>query len=109
MEKNFIGSDVNHVKITSLSHIRGQPRVIDNLEVNLRAYFNIRSASAGSNLPFGPAILCGPSGTGKTMVAKAIHAELGNEKLVEINGETVNCQKKVKKLFNFDNQVEDRK
>lgn len=95
MEKNFIGSDVNHVKITSLSHIRGQPRVIDNLEVNLRAYFNIRLASAGSNLPFGPAILCGPSGTGKTMVAKAIHAELGNEKLVEINGETVNTKREL--------------
>jgi len=90
MEKNVVGTDVNQVKITSLSRIQGQPQVIDNLELNLRAHFNIMSASGNSSLPFGPVILCGPSGTGKTMVAKALHAELGNLKLIETNGETVN-------------------
>ena len=32
-------------------------------------------------------MLCGPSGTGKTLVAKALHAELANLELVETNGE----------------------
>ena len=35
-------------------------------------------------------ILTGPSGTGKTLVAKAIHAELGNLDLIESNGVTIN-------------------
>jgi Holliday junction resolvasome RuvABC ATP-dependent DNA helicase subunit len=90
METKFIGTDVNQVKIINLLQIRGQPQVIDNLEVNLRAYFNIRSASESSDSSFGPVILCGPPGTGKTLVATAIHAALGNLKLVETNGETVN-------------------
>jgi Holliday junction DNA helicase RuvB len=34
--------------------------------------------------------LAGPSGTGKTLVAKAIHSELANLKLIETNGETLN-------------------
>jgi Holliday junction DNA helicase RuvB len=90
MGKNFVGTDVNQVKITSLSQIRGQQQVIDNLEVNLRAHFNIASAAGGSNLSLGPVILCGPPGTGKTLVAQVIHAALGNLKFVETNGVTVN-------------------
>ena len=90
METNVVGTDINQVKITSLFHIQGQPEVIDQLKVHLRAHFNIRSTSGYSNLSFGPVILSGPSGTGKTMVAKAIHAELGNLKLIETNGVTVN-------------------
>jgi Holliday junction DNA helicase RuvB len=99
MENSPIGTDVNQVKITNLLHIKGQPQVIDNLEVNRRAYFNIRSASGSSNLSFGPTILCGPPGTGKTMVAKAIHAELGNTKLIETNGETINNIRELLSIF----------
>ena len=90
MEDNVIGTDINQVQIGSLHHIRGQSQVIDNLKVNLRAYFNIRASSGNSKLSFGPVILSGPSGTGKTMVAKALHAELGNINLIETNGETAN-------------------
>jgi holliday junction DNA helicase RuvB len=95
MEKNFIGTDVNQVKITNLSHIRGQPQVIDNLEVNLRAHFNIRTTSGSSDSSFGPTILCGSPGTGKTLVAQAIHSALGNLKLIETNGETVNNKREL--------------
>ena len=88
--KNIAGTDVNHVQITRLSHIQGQPQVVDTLQLHLRAYFNIRSTSGSLGLSFGPVILTGPSGTGKTMVAKAVHAELGNTELIETNGVTVN-------------------
>jgi len=80
-----IGTDVNQVEITSLSKIRGQKKVTDLLKVNLDAYF--QSRQTGKPSTFGPVLLCGPSGTGKTLVAKAIHAELANLKLVETNGE----------------------
>lgn len=90
MKKNVNGTDVNQVDITSLSHIKGQPQVTNTLKVHLRAHFNINSASGNSNLAFGPVILCGPSGVGKTMIAKAIHVELGNQTLTETNGVTMN-------------------
>ena len=88
--KNIARTDVNHVRITNLSHIKGQSQVVDTLQLHLRAHFNIRSDSGSPDLSFGPAILTGPSGTGKTMVAKATHAELGNLQLIETNGVTVN-------------------
>lgn len=85
MPEKAIGTDVNQVQILSLSKIRGQQKVIDLLRVNLDAYF--QSRSQGKISTFGPVLLCGPSGTGKTLVAKAIHAEMGNAELVEANGE----------------------
>jgi Holliday junction resolvasome RuvABC ATP-dependent DNA helicase subunit len=85
MEEKILGTDVNQVEITSLSKIRGQKVVTDLLKVNLDAYFQSRQNENPST--FGPVLLCGPSGTGKTLVAKSIHAELGNLKLAETNGE----------------------
>ena len=80
-----IGADVNQVQILSLSKIRGQKKVTDLLKVNLDAYF--QSRQTGKPGEFGPALLCGPSGTGKSLIAKCIHAELGNLELIEVNGE----------------------
>ena len=83
-EKN-VGTDVNQVQISSLSHIRGQNKALNLLKVNLDAYF--QSRQNGNPGSFGPALMCGYSGTGKTLVAKALHAELGNLDLIETNGE----------------------
>ena len=89
MQGRITGTDVNQVQITSLYHIRGQRHVVENLEVNLRAYFNAKSSSS-TEVTFGPVILCGPSGTGKTLVAKALDAELGNLNFIETNGVAIN-------------------
>ncbi len=81
---NF-GTDVNQVEITSFNHIRGQDKAVEVLRINLDAYFNSRSQN--SNNSFGPALFVGPSGTGKSIVSKAIHHELGNLKLIEANSQ----------------------
>ena len=80
-----IGTDVNQIEISSLSKIRGQSKVTDLLKVNLDAYF--QSRQTGKPGSFGPVLLCGYSGTGKSLVAKALHAELANLDLIETNGE----------------------
>ena len=69
MSEKIIGTDVNQTEITSLSKIRGQKKVSDLLKVNLEAYF--QSRSTGNPSTFGPVLLCGPSGTGKSLIAKA--------------------------------------
>ena len=78
-------TDVNQFEISSLSKIRGQKKVTDLLKVNLDAFF--QSRQNGSPGSFGPVLLCGMSGTGKTLVAKAVHSELANLDLMETNGE----------------------
>jgi holliday junction DNA helicase RuvB len=81
----MIGTDVNQIAISSLNHIKGQDKVVDVLRVNINAYFNSRqNGSCGS---FGPALMVGPSGTGKSLVAKAVHSELANLDLIEANSE----------------------
>jgi Holliday junction DNA helicase RuvB len=99
MEKNATGTDVNQVKMTSLSNIHGQPQVVDTLQLYLRAHFGIRSTAGNPDLSFGPVIFVGPSGTGKTIVAKALHAELGNLRLIETNGVTINKMKELYSTF----------
>lgn len=91
MEKDIVvGADVNQIKMTSLSQIIGQPQVTYTLAAHIQGYFNIRSTLGDSNIPFGPVMLCGPPGTGKTTVAKLLHNELGNLRFIETNGETIN-------------------
>ena len=85
-----IGNDVNQIKISSLSRIQGQPDVVDLLQVNLESYFTSRSTAKPENMPsFGPVLLVGASGTGKSLVAQALHSELGNLNLIESNGEMI--------------------
>jgi len=88
MEEKTIGTDINQVEITSLSHIKGQPQVQELLKVSIDAFFTNRANNDKST--FGPVLLLGPSGVGKTLTAKAIHHELANLNLVESNGEMFN-------------------
>jgi Holliday junction DNA helicase RuvB len=89
MDSRPLGTDVNQVQVTSLSKIRGQRQVVEQLQLHLSAHFNMRSP--GTKPPsFGPVGFYGPPGTGKTMIACALHCELGNLKFVETSGVTLN-------------------
>ena len=92
MNNHHVGSDVNQVEPLSLSRIRGRENVIYTLKSHLEVYFKVRSRTGNVNQSFGPVALVGPSGTGKTLVAKATHAELGNLHLFHTNGETINAR-----------------
>jgi Holliday junction DNA helicase RuvB len=68
-----------------LERIQGQPQVINLLNTHLTSYWNDRQL--GKNPSFGPIMLAGPSGTGKTLIAHAVHYSLANLRLVEMIGE----------------------
>lgn len=82
------GTDVNQIEITSLKHINGQPQVQQVLRLSIDAYFANRANNPDSS--FGPVLLVGPSGVGKTLTSRAIHCELANLHLIESNGEMMN-------------------
>ena len=74
-----------------LSNIKGQKHVTNYLEVEVCAYRSCRKRKGS----FGPVMLSGPPGVGKTMVAKEIHGELKNKRLIEVNGEALNSKKEL--------------
>lgn len=99
MDERDILKDVNQIEIRSLHHMYGQPQVVAALRVFLQAYFNTRANSGDRDLCFGPVLFAGPSGTGKTLVAQALHAELGNLKLIQTNGATLSKKSELYAVF----------
>ena len=92
-----IASDVSAAEPTCLEHIRGQEQVVDVLRTTIAAYFNDRMADRKP--VFGPVALVGPSGTGKTLVAKALHAELGNTDYKSVNGQNLGSSQNIYSYF----------
>jgi Holliday junction DNA helicase RuvB len=98
IEMPEVGTDVNQTEITSLNHIKGQPHIIELLRTSLDAYFQNRAIKQDKTT-FGPVLLVGPSGTGKTAIGKAIHCELANLKFVETNGEMLNSSSELSHIL----------
>jgi hypothetical protein len=61
MDEKLVGTDVNQVEITSLSHIVGQAQVREVLRVSIDSYFQHRATNPDS--VFGPVLLVGPGGS----------------------------------------------
>ena len=90
IEKQNMKTNVNEAQIISLSHIHGQPQAIELIKVTVQGHFNMRATRPDSISCPGPFLFTGPAGSGKTMTAKALHAELGNFTLVMTNGVAMN-------------------
>ena len=89
MQDQTVGTDISQVENIPLSKLKIQPSIKNLLRVSIDAYFNSRASDSGF-ASWGPCLLVGPSGTGKTLVAKSIHSALANLNLIETNGELLN-------------------
>ena len=69
--------------ITSLNHVVGQQRAVTVLRTALDAYWHDRSKSGGKEA-FPHLLMCGPGGTGKTLLTELIAKELCTECHVEL-------------------------
>ncbi|MEW4453046.1 Holliday junction DNA helicase RuvB C-terminal domain-containing protein [Bremerella sp. JC817] len=69
--------------ITSLNHVVGQQRAVTVLRTALDAYWHDRSKSDGKEA-FPHLLMCGPGGTGKTLLTELIAKELCTECHVEL-------------------------
>ena len=79
-------ADISYGEPTCLSRIRISPRIKEVLQTSIDAYFNDKMA--GRNPTYGPLAFVGPSGTGKSLMAKAVSASLGLN-LNSINGHSL--------------------
>jgi holliday junction DNA helicase RuvB len=68
-------TEISAAAPTTLDHVLGQRQAVEQLRVALAAFWNDRAA--GRNPTFGPVLMAGPPGCGKTLIAKIIAAELG--------------------------------
>lgn len=69
--------------ITSLNHVVGQQRAVTVLRTALDAYWHDRSKHGGKEA-FPHLLMCGPGGTGKTLLTELIARELCTECHVEL-------------------------
>lgn len=69
--------------VSSLNHVIGQKRAVTVLRTALDAYFNDRG-KLGSEHTFPHLLICGPGGTGKTLLSELIARELCTQVHVEL-------------------------
>ena len=76
-------TEINDVKPTSISHIVGQPSVVQQVSVALDAAF-------ADNREFASALLVGPPGMGKSALASVIAQEMATD-FHEVLGQSLAC------------------
>ena len=86
MTPSTIAADVSAAAPRTLRHLVGQPNVVATLEIATRAYWN--DHASGRSPSAGPFSFSGPSGTGKTLAARILAAELGLADFKEALGQT---------------------
>lgn len=74
---------MNKPLISSLDHVVGQQRAVAVLRTALDAYWHDRSKSDEPH-PFPHLLMCGPGGTGKTLLTELIANELCTKVVVEL-------------------------
>ncbi len=84
MSSNTAGSRTSQVAPQTFQHVLGQENVVKTLDMMVRSYFNDRQANRKASLQH--MIFCGPSGTGKTLMADVLTKELAMRKY-EVSGE----------------------
>jgi holliday junction DNA helicase RuvB len=90
IKKSLPGKDVNDIRLTSLDQIIGQRQIVEMLKVYLLALSNRKLKSDARGTSFGTVLLEGKAGYGKTSLAKVLHIELGNDRIIETNGAVLN-------------------
>lgn len=83
---NRTATDISAAAPKTLRHLVGQTQVRATLDVAVRAYWNEKGR--GLNPPAGPFLFQGAAGTGKTLAARVLAAELGLTNFKEALGQT---------------------
>jgi Holliday junction DNA helicase RuvB len=87
-ERQQTVNDISAVAPPTLDHVTGQKAAVEMLRVALAAFWADRGA--GLHPTFGPVLMEGPAGTGKTLLAGIVARELGGT-LRETLGQTLGC------------------
>src|SRR4051812_1129594 len=81
--------DISTTAPPTLDHVVGQKHVVDQLRVALAAHWI--DHGAGLRPTFGPCLMAGGPGLGKTLLASVISRELGGQ-LREVLGQTLSAR-----------------
>lgn len=105
MENNVMKTDVNQFEVSSIYQLNIDPTIKELLTVSIEIYFQNRIKDP-EGASFGMVMIAGPSGCGKSLLARALHGQLCNLNLIEVNGELLNnTSELISILLSADNET----